>query len=337
MSRPAFSICLCPDSRLLQNRLDALLAAHPPSGGGAWQRFVFWGDEGIAPAFWEHLTLQGLFAVPKALVLRHAENLSADTLHRELSPALMPLAPPRGAKPASPLVWPFICLEVAFEKGKPKVPAHIQRLDCYARAADEGWLDAAPPLSGQNMVTFIRTEAARLRLHLHERDVAMLTGCLPPDAARVSGELEKLALLAGPDGRPPADAAAVLADASSDMSVFELMRLVQQNDKAPAAWRRILEDRLSGENTVFAFIAILLREARLLWQTLAGSSVHLPHQAAMQKKIAAQNLGFAGLARLWDIALQADKGIKSGERSPDQAFEMLAADLFILFSRSRRQ
>ena len=46
-------------------------------------------------------------------------------------------------------------------------------------------------------------------------------------------------------------------------------------------------------------------------------------------------LGFAGVARLWEIALAAEKGIKTGERSPEQAFEMLTADLFRLFGHRR--
>jgi DNA polymerase-3 subunit delta len=113
------------------------------------------------------------------------------------------------------------------------------------------------------------------------------------------------------------------------------MRILQQGENAPDAWRRILEDRLSGENMVFACIAILLREARSLWQILAGQRSTLPPQAAMHKTAAARRLGFAGIARLWEISLKADKGIKTGERSPDQALEMLAADLFRLFAPVR--
>ncbi len=84
MNRPAYSLCLCPDSKLLRDRIDTLAATHPPpeSGmtapAGGRQRFLFWGDEGIPPAFWEHLTLQGLFASPKILIIRNAQNLNAD-------------------------------------------------------------------------------------------------------------------------------------------------------------------------------------------------------------------------------------------------------------------
>ncbi|MDR0338844.1 MAG: DNA polymerase III subunit delta [Desulfovibrio sp.] len=333
MSRPAFSLCLCPDSRLLQTRLGALLAAHPPEGG-AWQRFVFWADEGLGPAFWEHLTLQGLFATPKALIIRNAEALPADVLNGQLSPALMPLCPAGDGRLPSPLIWPLLCLEVAFDKGKAKTPAHIQRVPCFAEAAKRGWLDSTPPLAGKSLIAFIAAEAEKQGLRLKDHELAMLTAALPPEASSIVSEIAKLALAADPDGKLP-DRAESLLDASGEMTIFELMRIVQQSSHASKAWRQILEDRLAGDNKVFAFIAILLREARLLWQSLAGSPSYLSSQTAMQKKIAAQGLGYAGIARLWDMALKADKGIKSGERSPEQAFEILAADLFILFGARR--
>lgn len=334
MTRPAFSFCLCPDSRLLQNRLDTLLAAHPPEQAAAWQRFVFWGDEGLPPAFWEHLTLQGLFAQPKALVIRNANVIPADNL-KPLSAALLPLAGHTHAPLPSPLIWPLICLEVGFERGKPKVPPHIQRLPAYKVAEERGWLDLTPGLTPQSLPSFVKAEASRAGLNLNPQEIGMLCTALPPDAAFITSELGKLALSTDADGRLPKGAGALPAQ-TQELGIFELMRLVQQNSKAPHAWRQILESRLSGESMVFGFTAILLREARILWQSLVGEPVSLPPQIAVQKKIAAESLGFKGIAKLWDLALNVDKGIKSGERSPDQAFEMLAAELFLLFGgRSR--
>ena len=340
MPRPAFSICLCPDSQLLRNRLDALLAAHPPvpggpgglfgtsegvaNGGGTWQRHVFWGDEGIAPAFWEHLTLQGLFAAPKALIFRNVQVLNAQTL-RQLSEGLEPLA---GGK--SPLIWPILCLEVGFEKGKAKVPAHILRLPCYLTAEKNGWLDAIPGLTPQNLPTYIRAEASRQGLTLQAGEIGFLAQALPPDAAAISSELGKLALAATADGRLP-DLAAALSGQTQELGIFELLRSIQHNNAPQAVWRRILEDRLSGENMVFAFNAIVLREGRALWQILAGSTPAMPPQAIAGKQILAKSLGFSRIARIWELALQADKGIKTGERSPEQSFEILTAELFTLF------
>lgn len=330
MGRPAFSLCLCPDSRLLQDRLDTLLAAHPPESGpraeGAaspWQRLVFWGDEGLGASFWQNLTQQGLFPVPKALVVRNAQNLPAESW-KQLSAALAARAKERSH------AWPLICLEVGFEKGKAKVPAHIQRLPCYELAEKKGWLDARPGLAPKDMPAFLRTKAASLGLALRPEEFSLLAEGLPLDAGIAHSEMERLALLADAEGRLPPDAVAE-ATQTQELGIFELMRLVQQNRNKPAVWRRVLEDRLSGEGMVFAFNAVLMREGRVLWQILSGSPPPLPPQAAAAKKTAGEALGHAGIARIWDLALRADKGIKSGERSPEQAFEMLASELFLLF------
>ncbi|MDR1947112.1 MAG: DNA polymerase III subunit delta [Desulfovibrio sp.] len=332
---PAFLVCLCPDSRLLQNRLDHLLAAHGPGGGGAWRRFVFWGDEGLPPAFWEHMTLQGLFAQPKAVVLRRAEVLPVGVLEEQLSPVLTAAAAPDG-RTRRPLVLPVICLECGFEKGKAKVPAHVQRLPFYTAAQNFGFMDITPPLYESGLAAYIKDEAAGRDIRLKADELSRLAASLPPDAALIGTELEKLALLRTADGRLPEDAVNAVGTAR-ELSIFEMIRIVQQHKRAPELWKRILEDKLSGETSVFGFIALLLREARLLWQILMGPQPDLPPQAAAQKKLAARSLGPGGTAQLWDIALQAEKGIKSGERSPEQAFEMLAANLFMLFTHMNQR
>ena len=53
MPRPGFSFLVCPDSRLLQARLEALVSAQGDSG--RWERHVHWGDEEPSPRFWEQL------------------------------------------------------------------------------------------------------------------------------------------------------------------------------------------------------------------------------------------------------------------------------------------
>jgi DNA polymerase-3 subunit delta len=324
MRRPAFSLCLCPDSRLLQNRLEALLASCPPEGKAAWQRLVFWGDEGIPAAFWEHLTLKNLFSTPKALIFRHVQALPAQSL-RQLSSAVLPLAEGRG----DPLTWPLLCLEVDFERGKPKIPSHLMRLPLYLAAQERGWLDLVPGLASPALPAHIRAEAPRHGLKLTPAEISLLARSLPPDAGTIQTELAKLAFLADEEGRLPQGTAA-LSGQTRELGIFELVHSLQRGGEPQTVWRRVLEDR--GENSVFAFIALLLREARLLWQSLFGSlPAFLPPQAAAGKKMLAQSLGAARLARIWDLALQADKGIKTGERSPEQAFEILTAELFLLF------
>jgi DNA polymerase-3 subunit delta len=328
---PAFIVCLCPDSRLLQVRLNHLLTVHKPEGGEERQRFLFWGDEGLTPAFWEHLTLRGLFARPRAVILRRAEMLPVKTLEEQLSPVLTASVAPDGRTGGLPAL-PFICLECGFEQGKPKIPAHVQRLPFYDVARNFGFLDITPPLSESGLASYIRDEAARSGVRLTAGELSRLAAALPADAALIGSETAKLALLRKEDGQLPEGAVEAVASAR-ELSIFEMMRIVQYHNRAPELWKRILEDRLSGDTSVFGFIALLLREARLLWQSLMGPPPDLSPRIAEQKKLAARSLGPGGTARLWDIALQAEKGIKSGERSPEQAFEMLAANLFMLFRK----
>ena len=342
MTRPSFTICICPDSQLLRDRLDALAAEYPygenamTAGGlpgmapplpASWQRFVFWADEGLQTSFWEHLTLQGLFATPKILILRNAQNLPVDTL-RQLDSVLIPMASGR----ASSLLWPMLCFEVGFEKGKAKVPVHVLRLPFWQLAEQKNWIDEVPGLTPQSLPAYIRREAARHGIAASAQEINRLAQALPPDAALISSELAKLALSTDAHGKLPANAFE-LAEHSRELGLFELIRLIQQNTQTSAAWRHILDDAQSGDSMVFPLISLVLREARVLWQCLAGQPPFLPSQVAMQKKQIAQSLGFAGIARLWEIALMADKGIKTGERSPDQACQMLTADLFALFGQ----
>lgn len=279
------------------------------------------------PSFWEHLTLQGLFAEPKALILRNAQALTAESL-KPLSAALVSMAKSPG------LIWPLICFEVAFDKGKAKVPAHIPRLPFWRLAEQKGWIEEIPGLAPQTMAAYVREAAVRHGIAASAGEIRELARSLPPDAALIHSELAKLALRVDEKGRLPADFLD-LTDHGREVGVFELMRILQGGENAPDAWRRILEDRLSGETMVFACVAVLLREARTFWRILAGEQPYIPPQAAARTTSAARRLGFAGVARLWEISLMADKGIKTGERSPDQALEMLAADLFRLFGPAR--
>lgn len=320
-NRPGFSFCLSPDSELLRFRLEELEEAFPPPEGGGWKKRVFWGDDDLTREFWEYLTLQGLFAEPKILILRQAQNLPAEQW-KALSGAL-------GAVAAS--TWPVLCLEVAMERGKPKVPAHIQRLECYSFAEKKGWLQVIPPLDGKTLPAFVQKAAKRNGVTINPREAAQLANNLPPDAARVRSEMAKLALTAGPDGRLPQDAA-LLLDYDREVHIFELLSSIQKNERKMDVWRQILNERLGGDISVFGFTALLLREARILWQILSGSPVFLPGHVLAQKRVTARSLGQPRIAKVFDLVFTAEKGIKTGEKSPEQTFDKLIADLFTLFA-----
>lgn len=283
---------------------------------------MFWADEGLGATFWEHLTLQGLFASNKALIIRQAQNLPQDTL-KELSPLL-----PR----AGSLVWPILCFEVPLDKGKPKIASYQQKLPFYENAQKHGWIVQVPPLNRQTLPRFVSRECVRHGLQVSPQETERLAMLLPQDGLAAGSEIAKLALAAQADGTLP-EGYQQLIDHEQELNIFEILREVQINTNIPAVWKQVLENQLGSDKMIFGFIAILLREARLLWQLLAGESVYLPPQAIGAKKLLARSLGFSGIAKIWELALQADKGIQTGERNPDQALEALLGDLYLLFHK----
>lgn len=331
MQRAGFSICTGPDAVLLKDHINRELAAFPPpaaSGGLAaapaqeWEQNVFWGEEPLPADFWEKLTLQGLFAKPRAIILRQAQNLSADTL-KKLSAALA-----RGSEQ----IWPFICFEVPFEKGKPKLPAHVGKLKFYEFAVKKGWSKDIPALDQKGIRAFAAKEAAALGLSLAPGDLERIAPALPPDAGAIRLELGKLAL-AREGGKLPPDALELL-NYEPEMDIFAFLQALQGARRPEEVWGSYLKDSGNASDAgLFGFLWALLREGRLMWQLLAGEQVFLPQHVAAGKLALARSLGYGGLSRIWDAALAADKGVKTGERSPHQAFEILIADLFRLFRR----
>lgn len=326
MKRSGFTICLGPDSVLAKDYINRELAESLPppaplSGAGpAWEQNVFWGEDPLPADFWEKLTLQGLFAKPRAIILRQAQNLSADTL-KKLSAAL--------AK-GSDTVWPFVCFEVPFEKGKPKLPAHVSKLKFYEFARQKGWAKDIPPLDQKGVYNFAAKEAESLGLRLSPGDLERIAPALPPDAGAIRLELGKLSL-AATDGKMPPDALELL-NYEPETDIFAFLQTLQGARRPEEVWASYLKDSASASDAgLFGFLWALMRESRLMWQLLAGEQVFLPSHVAAGKTALARTLGYGGLARIWDSALAADKGVKTGERSPHQAFEILIAELFKLF------
>ena len=171
-TRPGFSFCICPDGKLLRQQVEELLGAHPDAGR---ERHVFWGDDELPPKFWEILTLQGLFSTSRVLVMRNAHALTADVWKR-LSAAL--------SRP-NPQTWPLFCLEVAWEKGQPKIPAYIAKLPCFTFADAKGWIWRSPGLEPRSLRRHIQIRSKALGLDLEPGCVDILAETLLPDAAAV--------------------------------------------------------------------------------------------------------------------------------------------------------
>ena len=320
MSRAGFHFCICPDGRLLREHVAATLA----SADGMWQRRVYWGDEELPPAFWEHMNLPGLFATRYALVIRQAEALPA-AVWKRISSAL-----------ASPKehCWPFFCLEMAWEKGQPKVPAHIAKLKCLAHADSQGWVWRHAGLDDKSLRAFVQKEIKRRTLRFEQGALELLCAGLIPDASAVAAELDKLEL-AAPDGNVSTELAAQAAHVPA-FDIFRFLRLIQSGN-AQNAWTDVLRARRENEGLLFPLLGLLIREARLLWQLLLGESVRAHPAELDAKRKLAFRLGHEGLTRLFRLLFLADLAVKSGERQPEQALDALVADLSLLLAATNSE
>ncbi|MDR2694777.1 MAG: DNA polymerase III subunit delta, partial [Deltaproteobacteria bacterium] len=293
-----FSFCICPDGRLLREYVTAELAAH---ADGAWQRHVYWGDGELPPAFWEHMNLAGLFPVRRALVIRRAEALPA-AVWKRISAVL--------ASPKDHCRL-FFCLEAAWEKGQAKLPAHIEKLKCFAHAAGQGWIWRHAGLDDKNLRAFVHKESATRKLRFAQGALELVCAGLIPDASAVVTELDKLAL-AAPDGFVSAELAAQAAHVP-EFKGFHFLNLIQSG-RTQNAWKYVLRARLKDEGLLFPLLGLLIREARLLWRLLQGESARMHPAEADAKRKLASRLGHDGLSRLFGLLFLADLSVKSGER-----------------------
>lgn len=323
MARPGFTLCVCPDGRLIKDYIATTLTQNAPDGTACWERFTYWGDEELPPLFWEHLTLQGLFGAPRALTIRNAHSLPAATWKR-LSTAL--------GRP-NPHCWPFFCLEVAWEKGQPKIPAHLIKLPCMHFADKQGWAWRQAGLDERGIRRYVQSRAKELQLSFAAGALERLCEGVPPDATAVENELQKLVLAAGT--QPVTVEMASTAGHVADFNIFAFIRLIQGGN-VTGAWAEVRRGQKDGDGLLFPFLGLLVREARLLWQISVGEPVRLHPNDAQTKKQLAQKLGQQGIIRLFDAIMRAEWDVKTGQRQVDQALEALVADLIVLFSPSRR-
>ncbi|MDR2695892.1 MAG: DNA polymerase III subunit delta [Deltaproteobacteria bacterium] len=321
MTGAGFSFCICPDGRLLREHVAAELAAQA-SAGGAWQRHVYWGDEELPAAFWEHMNLPGLLPARRALVIRRAHALPA-AVWKRISGAL-----------ASPKEHcrPFFCLEVAWEKGQAKIPAHVAKLKCLAYAESQGWVWRHAGLDERSLRAFVQREIKARKLRCEQGALDLLCAGLIPDASAVAAELDKLEL-AAPDGSVSAELAAQAAHVPA-FDIFRFLRLMQ-GGRVQNAWTDVLRARRENEGLLFPLLGLLIREARLLWQLLQGEGVRAHPAELDAKRKLAFRLGYDGLTKLFSLLFLADLSVKSGERQPEQALDALVADVSLLLAATR--
>ena len=176
--------------------------------------------------------------------------------------------------------------------------------------------------------------AAALGLVFEGDSLDALCAGLPAEAAAVESELNKLLLLTDEGGkrRPVVTGDLRTLAGVPEFNVFALLGDILSG-QSRKVWRAVLTEQAKGEEPLFYLLVMLQREARQLWQLLAGEQTYVRPADLPAKRQAAARLGAAGLAALWDAMHAAELGVKSGRVSPGQALDDLIGGLTLLFSK----
>jgi DNA polymerase-3 subunit delta len=321
--RPGFSFLVCPDPEMVRRHLERLMAA----SGGGFGRQVFWGDaDEFDGAYWQALSAVSLFAGAKAVVLRRAEGLESEFWEK--------LARPLAG--FNQHVWPVICLEGRHDPKKgPSLPRGLAERPYWKVAERKGWIFISPGLTDETIIPALRDWAGARRMNFGKGVLQELARILPKDMTACARELEKLELAAA--GGVIESANLALLSSETELDIFGFMKALEEGRDAAGVWRTVFGHELaSDDGFLFKFLAVLSREARAMWQILhEDPELRLHPYVRKLKAPMAARLGPAGLARVWDMAMEAESSVKSGRKSPDQALEMLVAELHVLFSSAR--
>ncbi len=318
MDRPGFYFCICPDAAFMHEALTRDLLQ--PVASESSEIATFWGDEGLDRRFWDMLTLLSLDARLQVLVVRGAQQLSAD-IWKKLSSAL---AVPH------PSALPVFCLEGPWEKGKPKIPAHIAKLKCLSFADSKRWIWRSAGLDGRSMRPYIQRRSAEVGLRLDNEALNALAGMLIPDASAIRGVLDQLCLAAR-DGEVDVSLVRQMTEFTPEAVIFDVIRLLEHGHDSKV-WNMLLREGDGGESLFFPLLTLMAREGRMLWQMLAGDKVYCPQYVEDEKRRIATELGFSGMARLFAALAHAEFVVKSGAMQPLQAMERLVAELSLVFA-----
>lgn len=327
MPRPAYSFLVCPDPQLLNRHIDNALNA---SGTSGWERKAFWGDDDdpLPQTFWQDMTIKGLFSQPKALVVRRAHKLKAEQW-KKLNQAM------RGVGSD---IYPFFCLEGQWKGKKPPVPAHLAKLDFFKHAQQSGWNWEFQGLNENTLRDFVTSWANENQFTLDRSVHHALSMALPTDAVAARLELQKIELAVG-DGRAVTREHVDLVAPSGEMEFFELMDALGKQGAEAAVWKRVLEDHLkkSQDKMIFNLIGYLASQARMYWMLMSGEEGKVKAHPYVKKikTPVAKRLGRQGIARMIDLALDAELSIKTGSRNPEEVLDFLVAGLIRLFQPGR--
>lgn len=318
--RPGFSFLVSQDTELLKEQLESLANKYLPANG-TWEKYLFWGDEEPDNRYWEMLGQAGLFSTYRMVLVRKAHEWNT-SIWKNVSSALA-----RGHDS----IWPIFCLEVEFEKGKFKIPAHILKTRCFNFADKQGWVWRQQNLAGPALQNFVNKHAAALGLSFSEEAFALFCECVMPSASAIKNELEKLVLTAK-NGKVDKDLISIDAG-NPEANAFNCIKNLESGNFS-SAW--LEASRANASSLLFFLIALLSREFRMFWSIAHGGTVPSWQDKTGDKQKLAHKLGLSGIAKGFSALANAEWTVKSGNQTPEQSLETLCVEMSKLFSPANK-
>ncbi len=326
MNRPKYLFLVCPDPELIKSHVDERLKS---SGQDGWEMKTFWGDDDdpLPQIFWTDLTIKSLFPQPKALIVRRAHALKAE--HWDKLDA--------GVKGLGSDIYPIFCLEGQWKTKKAPIPATLARRGLFKKAKEAGWIWESQGLDARSLGDFVRTWAQKNNMAFEPGADRALAQALPADAVAARLELDKIELAAGDERMVKREHVGLIAQ-TGEMAFFDLMDALSRPGAEAAVWKRVIDDhaKAAKDQMLFNLIGFLASQARMFGMILGGGKVAGNPYVIKKKTPVARQLGQQGVARMIDLALEAEYSIKSGERKYDEVLDSLIAGLIDLFQPKAR-
>lgn len=321
MQMPGFYFCISPDVLLSKNHVQELVMSLPENVQKNMVTYTFWPDDLKTDEYFEALTLQSLSAEFKLVVLRSAHTVLAADWKRISSL----LATPRS------YVLPVFFIESPWEKGVAKIPPVISKLKCFEFAKKQAWVYENIGINEKNIVNYLLKEAKNQNLQLDKEVLQLLSQSAIFDALSIQMLFSQLSLFSQ-DGDITKEIVTQITAQAPELALFDIIKDME-NGNIRKIWSRLSLESDKGESFLFPLIAILARDARILWQLRAGENPYVSPYVKDYKAKQAKKLGFTGITKIFQIVLDADLAVKSGKNAPLQVLESVIISYSNLFAK----
>lgn len=322
-----FYFCHCPDMQLAKEYMEN---TYIPSFGDAWihaQRRNFWNED--IQNYLSALDTITFETKNKIFYIRNCHELSLEQW-KKISQAL---GTPRSD------VFSVFFLNNSLDKGKLKVPQTIQKLKCFEFAKKKGWIFESIGITDRNFAqTLINEAKTKYNLTLSNEVINILKDILSPDYNSINNILAQLSLVSDQNsGEVNAGAIAQLTNYTPELVWFDIISKIESG-KSSEVWKSYYKaSNQIDDGSIFPFIALMMREMRILWKIKAKEQVFLPTNQIANKTSIAVKLGFTNIAKIISLLCFAEFAVKSGKKKSVDTLEELIKDIIKIFKKDTHQ